>query len=92
MTPEYTSRVTYGIARGAVILGQRAKNPVVGRSLQSLDPPPQSAMPESPMSATPIMRMAVPVTIGGNILLSTRGGKNDKNISRKEQISDVPEG
>jgi len=79
-----------GIARGALILGQSAKNPFSGRSLQSLDPPPQFAIPESPMSDDPIMRITVPVTIGGNILLSARAEQKDMNISRKEHISDVP--
>lgn len=78
------------MARGALTLGHRAKKPVVGRSLQSFDPPPQSAIPESPTSADPIIRITVPVTRGGNIRLSARGEQKDMNISRKEHMSDVP--
>lgn len=31
-----------------------------------------------------------PVTIGGNTRCNNRGGANDMNISRKEQINEVP--
>jgi len=49
-------------------------------------------MPELPMREAPIRKMTVPVTIGGNIRFSARGGKNDMNISRKEHINEVPYG
>lgn len=44
------------------------------------------------MREAPIRKMTVPVTIGGNIRFSARGGKNDMNISRKEHINEVPYG
>jgi len=31
------------------------------------------------------------VTMGGNIRFKVRGGRNDMDISRKEQIKDVPD-
>ena len=71
--------------------GQSWKKPDAGRSMQSLDPPPQLGMPEEPMRDAPIMRMTVPVTMGGKIFLSVRGETKDMNISRNEQISDVPD-
>ncbi len=37
------------------------------------------------------MRMTVPVTIGGNMRWRMRTGINDMNISKNEQISDVPD-
>jgi hypothetical protein len=51
-----------GSGRGAAMLGQSAKNPVSGLSLQLFDPPPQFAIPDSPISDAPIIRITVPET------------------------------
>lgn len=70
--------------------GQSWKKPDAGRLMQSLDPPPQFGIPEDPMREAPIIRMTVPVTMGGKIRCRVRGETKDMNISRKEQMSDVP--
>ena len=55
-----------------------------------MDPPPQFGIPDSPTREAPIMRMTVPVTIGGNTRWRTFGGTKDMKISRKAQTMDVP--
>lgn len=75
--------------RGALLLGQSWNSPVVGRPWQ-LEPPPQSGMPDEPTSDAPIMRITVPVTIGGKMRCSLRAGTKDMKISRNAQMSDVP--
>ena len=65
--PYDNQRQTHNLGFGAVISGQSRKNPVSGRLRQSLDPPPQLGIPEAPTREAPIIRMTVPVTIGGNI-------------------------
>lgn len=72
-------------------MGHSSKIPEVGLEEQSLDPPPQFGIPEAPTREAPIIRMTVPVTMGGKIFLRMRGETNDMKISRKEQIRDVPE-
>ena len=74
------------------MVGQSWKMPDVGRPIQSLDPPPQFGMPDEPISDAPIMTITVPVTMGGKMRLRVRGGTKAMNISRKEQMSDVPAG
>ena len=81
---------THGSGLGAKIVGHSWKIPLSGRFLQSLLPPPQFAIPDSPISDAPIIKMTVPVTMGGNSLLSTRGLAKDMPISRNEQMSEVP--
>lgn len=80
----------YNLGFGAAMLGQSWKNPVAGRLRQSLAPPPQSGIPDAPMREAPIIRMTVPVTIGGNIRWRTLEGTKDMNISKKAQMRDVP--
>ena len=81
---------THGNGLGANIVGQSANMPVSGLPAQSLDPPPQFLMPESPMRDAPIRRMTVPVTIGGKMRCSLRAGMKDIAISRREQMREVP--
>ena len=81
---------THGKGLGALIVGQSWYSPDDGLDSQSLLPPPQFAIPLSPIKEAPIRRMTVPVTIGGNIRCSIRTGTKDMNISRKEQMRDVP--
>lgn len=73
-----------------MISGQSWKRPLVGRSMQLFEPPPQSAIPEEPIKEAPIRRITVPVTSGGKTRCRMRTGTKDMNISRKEQIRDVP--
>ena len=80
----------HGKGRGADILGQSSKNPLLGREAQSLEPPPQFGIPESPMREAPMRRTTVPVTMGGKIRRSMRTGTKARNISRNEHIKDVP--
>ena len=58
--------------------------------MQSFDPPPQFAIPELPMSDAPIITITVPVTMGGKIRWRMRTGTKERNISRKEQMREVP--
>ena len=62
----------------------------MGLDEQSFEPPPQLGTPEDPIRDAPIIRITVPVTIGGKIFFRIRGETNDMKISRKEQIKDVP--
>lgn len=58
--------------------------------MQLFEPPPQLAIPELPIREAPIINITVPVTRGGKMRLRAFGEQNDKKISRKEQIRDVP--
>lgn len=49
------------LALGALMLGQRRNNPVVGRRWQSPLPPIQFNMPECPIKEAPIKKTTVPV-------------------------------
>jgi hypothetical protein len=51
---------TYGSGRGARVVGQSIKIPLVGKSWQPLEPPPQFGMPDAPTRDAPIKRMTVP--------------------------------
>lgn len=84
------SKYTHGSGLGAEISGQSSKKPLEGLLMQSFEPPPQFAIPELPMRDAPIIRITVPVTIGGNTRCNIRTGTKDMNISRNEQIRDVP--
>jgi hypothetical protein len=55
-----------------------------------LEPPPQFGIPDAPTRDAPIMRITVPVTIGGKMRLRILVGMRDIAISKKEQISEVP--
>ena len=52
-------------------------------------PPPQYLRPV-PVSATPMQKTVVPVTIGGNSFLRMPGGTNDRRISRRAPTRHVP--
>jgi len=79
-----------GRGLGANIVGHSWKMPLVGRLRQSFEPPPQFGMPDDPIKEAPIIKITVPVTIGGKIRWRTRGGINDMKISKKAQTKDVP--
>jgi len=49
-----------GSGRGAEVVGQSWKIPLVGKSWQPFEPPPQFGMPDEPTREAPIMRMTVP--------------------------------
>jgi hypothetical protein len=68
--------MTYGRGRGAKTVGQSSKIPEVGRLEQSLDPPPQLGMPESPMSDAPIIKITVPVVRKNNEVKLTANTRN----------------
>lgn len=72
------------------MLGQSWKNPLAGRLKQSFEPPPQFGIPDEPTREAPIIRITVPVTIGGNIRWRSLGGTKDMNISRNAQTREVP--
>ena len=51
----------HGSGRGAKIVGQSWKMPLVGKFWHPLDPPPQLGAPELPTSEAPMSRITVPV-------------------------------
>lgn len=64
------------------MFGQSAKKPLVGRVLQLPLPPAQFWKPDL-IKLTPISITVGPVTSGGKIFFSTRGGMKDIKISSR---------